>query len=192
MITIIFAHPKHESLNGSIFHAVEKCCEESGKSFTSIDLYKDGFSPLLTAEELDGFYNGIAMDPLVKKYQDILMKTEKLILIFPIWWNEYPAIFKGFFERVCLSKFAFDYVPGGVQPKLIHIKSALIVTTSHAPTEVLKQRQGNMIERQVIHHMLEGIGINKNKWVNFGGVMEAGKEKQAEFIRSLKQEIVMI
>lgn len=189
MITIIFAHPKHESLNGKIYHAIKEYCKEESLDYTSIDLYQDGFSPVLTAQELDSFYNGIAFDPLVKKYQDILMKTEKLILVFPIWWNEYPAIFKGFFERVCLGKFAFEYIPGGVLPKLTHIKSSLIVTTSHAPTQVLKQFSGNLIENQVINHMLKGVGVEKNKWVNFEGVLEAGSEQQEEFIASLKQEI---
>ncbi len=189
MITIIFAHPKHESLNGNIFHSVEKYCDDVGQNYTSIDLYKDEFSPVLTAKELDGFYNGISIDPLVKKYQDILMKTEKLIIIFPIWWNEYPAIFKGFFERVCLGKFAFEYVPGGVASKLTHIKSSLVVTTSHAPTEVIKKFQGNMIENQVINHMLKGIGISENKWINFGNIPESSEEQKVGFIASLKQEI---
>lgn len=189
MVTIIFAHPKHESLNGRILGSIEKYCEEAGQKYTSIDLYKDGFSPVLTAEELDGFYNGLSFDPLVKQYQNILLNTDRIILVFPIWWNEYPAILKGFFDRVCLGKFAFEYVPGGVVPKLTHIKSSLILTTSHAPTEVLTQHSGNIIENQVINHMLKGIGVSENKWINFDRVLESGAEQQAEFIASLKHEI---
>lgn len=189
MITIIFAHPKHDSMNGRILHTIENDCKELGKDFTVIDLYKDDFTPAMTAEELDGFYNGVAFDPLVKKYQDILLKTEKLIAIFPIWWNEYPAIFKGFFDRVCLGTFAFDYIPGGVLPKITHIKSALVITTSHAPKEILKKGQGNMIENQVINHMLKGIGIKENKWINFGNMQAAGEDQKEAFLLSLKYEV---
>jgi len=189
MVTIIFSHPKHDGMNGRIFHSILNHCQEAGIPYTSIDLYKDGFSPLLSLEELDGFYNGVATGPLVKGYQDILMKTEKLILVFPIWFNEYPAIFKGFYDRVCLGNFAFEYIPGGVRPKLTHIKRSLVVTTSHAPTEVLKQAQGNMIENQVIGHMLKTIGVGESKWVNLGGVQETNEGQLEQFIASLKLEI---
>lgn len=190
MVTIIFSHPKHDGICGKVYHSILNHCQEAGIDYTAIDLYMDGFSPLLTADELDGFYNGVATDPLVKKYQDILMQTEKLIFVFPIWFNEYPAIFKGFYDRVCQGTFAFDYIPGGVRPKLTHIKRSLVVTTSHAPTEVLVQVQGDMIENQVINHMLKTIGVEENKWVNFGGVQSSTPEKLDEFIGSLKQEII--
>jgi NAD(P)H dehydrogenase (quinone) len=191
MVTIIFAHPKHDGTNGKIYQSILNHCQEAGIDFTSIDLYKEGFSPLLTADELDGFYNGIATDPLVKKYQDILMKTEKLILVFPVWFNEYPAIFKGFYDRVCQGKFAFEYIPGGVLPKLTHIKRALVVTTSHASTEILQQRQGNMIENQVIGHMLETIGVGESKWINYGGVQNTEDKNLDDFIgNSLKDEVI--
>lgn len=189
MVTIIFAHPKHDGMNGKVYHSILEHCMKACIDYTSIDLYKDGFSPILTKEELDGFYNGVATDPLVQKYQDILMKTENLVLVFPIWFNEYPAIFKGFYDRVCQGKFAFEYIPGGVLPKLTHIKRALVVTTSHAPTEVLREVQGNMIERQVIGHMLKTIGVAESKWLNLGGIQEANEEQLKEFTSSLKAEI---
>lgn len=189
MTTIIFAHPKHDSMNGRILDTIEKDCAELELNYTVIDLYKDGFNPAMSAEELDGFYNGIAVDPLVKKYQDILTKTEKLIVVFPIWFNEYPAIFKGFFDRVCLGKFAFEYIPGGVLPKMKNIKSSLVVTTSHAPTEVIRNVQGNMIERQVIGHLLKTLGIPDNKWVNLGGMDDNDGAQQEAFLLSLREEI---
>jgi len=191
MVTTIFAHPKHNGTNGKVYHSILNSCEKAGIDYVSIDLYKDRFSPVLTEEELDGFYNGIAIDPLVKRYQDILMKSEKLILVFPIWFNEYPAMFKGFYDRVCQGKFAFDYISGGVRPKLTHIRRALVVTTSHAPTEILKQVQGNLIETQVIGHMLKTIGVNDSKWVNFGGILEPSNENLNDtIVADLENEVV--
>lgn len=191
MVTIIFSHPKHTGTNGKIYHAILDHYQKAGIEYTAIDLYKDGFSPLLTEKELDGFYNGVTDDPQIKKYQDILTKTEKLILVFPIWFNEYPAIFKGFYDRVCQGKFAFEYIPGGVKPKLTNIKRALVVTTSHASTEILRERQGNMIENQVIGHLLETIGVGESKWINFGGIQKPNDEELSEsIVISLKEAIL--
>ena len=192
MVTIIFAHPKHSGMNGKIYHSILDYCREADINYTAIDLYKDGFSPLLTEDELDGFYNGVTADPLVKKYQGILKKTEKLIFVFPIWFNEYPAIFKGFYDRVCQGNFAFEYIPGGVSPKLTHIKRALVVTTSHAPTEVLRKIQGDMIERQVIGHMLQTIGVAESKWLNLGGVLNPNEEPPQDFLSIMKAEIASL
>lgn len=166
-----------------------KHCTASGKDFTAIDLYGENFSPLLTAEELDGFYIGKATDPLVLKYQDILMRTDSLIFLFPIWFNEYPAIFKGFYDRVCMGNFAFGYAPNGVFPKLTHIKRALVVTTSHAPTQVLRTVQGDMIERQVIGHMLKTIGVSESKWLNLDGTPKVDEQQLDVFTSSIKAEI---
>ena len=184
MLTILFAHPKHESMNGRIYSAIEQGCKDSKRDYTTIDLYQDGFSPALTAEELDQYYNGVAIDPIVKKYQKILAKTDRLVVIFPIWFNEYPAILKGFFDRICLPNFAFEYTEGGIKPKLTNIKSSQVLTTSNAPTEVL-QHSGNIIEIQFIGHVLKGIGIASNEWVNFGSIKKATRAQQDSFINSV-------
>lgn len=156
-----------------------------GTKLHLIDLYQDGFSPILTAEELGNFYKGITLDSLVKKYQKILLKTDKLVVVFPIWFNEYPAILKGFFDRVCLPTFAFEYIDHGVAPKLTNIKSSLVITTSNAPTEVL-QHSGNIIENQFIGHILKGIGILSNKWMNFGGIQEVTREQKESLLKSVR------
>ncbi len=43
------------------------------------------------------------------------------MLSFPVWNFGYPAILKGFFDRVFLPGVSFDLTPeGGVKPKLTH------------------------------------------------------------------------
>ena len=48
---------------------------------------------------------------------------------------------------------------------------------------------GNMIENQVINHMMKGIGVAKSKWVNFGGIQEADDGQKEGFPHSLRQEV---
>ncbi len=67
-----------------------------------LDLYHDQFNSVHSKEELQYFSEGKAVDPLVISYQQQLKKTSHLILIFPIWWYDLPAILKGFFDKVML------------------------------------------------------------------------------------------
>ena len=69
--------------------------EKKGQTYELIDLYEDGFNPVYTKEELALFNKGQALDPLVLKYQESLASCDRLIMIFPIWWADMPAIVKG-------------------------------------------------------------------------------------------------
>ena len=100
MKTIIFAHPWHGSFNKSILNSVTETLDKKKDEYTVIDLNKDKFNPVMTEEELALYSQGKSIDPLVEKYQEILKKTDEIILIFPIWWSSMPAILKGFFDKI--------------------------------------------------------------------------------------------
>ena len=48
-------------------------------------------------------------------------RAEALVLSFPVWNYGYPAILKGFFDRVFLPGVSFELVNGKVQPILHNI-----------------------------------------------------------------------
>ena len=84
MKTIVFAHPWNGSFNKAILDKVVEKLDETKEKYTIIDLNKDKFNPVMTEEELSLYSQGKSIDPLVKKYQEILKNTDELILIFPI------------------------------------------------------------------------------------------------------------
>ena len=85
MKTIVFAHPWNRSFNKAILDKVVEKLDETREKYTIIDLNKDKFNPVMTEEELSLYSQGKSIDPLVKKYQEILKNTDELILVFPIW-----------------------------------------------------------------------------------------------------------
>ena len=44
----------------------------------------------------------------VQTYVDRLRAADALVLVFPVWNYGYPAILKGFFDRVFLPGVSFD------------------------------------------------------------------------------------
>ncbi len=101
--TIIFAHPWHGSFNKAILDAVILELDKHQIEYRVIDLNKDGFNPVMLESELALYSKGQHADSLVQKYQSILKDTDELILIFPIWWYNIPAILKGFIDKVMLK-----------------------------------------------------------------------------------------
>ena len=55
--------------------------------YQAIDLYADGFSPIMTRDTLADDRSGHTDDPLVKRYIKMLQRTDRAIYIFPIWWG---------------------------------------------------------------------------------------------------------
>ena len=109
MVTIVFAHPWHGSFNKAILDAIIDEYDNNNVAYEVLDLHKDNFNPVFTEDELSVYNKGKVLDPLILRYQQVIKKSDKMIFIFPNWWNTMPAILKGFFDKVLLKDFAFNY-----------------------------------------------------------------------------------
>ena len=62
-------------------------------------------------------------------YARRLLAAEALVLSFPVWNYGFPAILKGFFDRVFLPGVSFRMVDGKATPSLHNIRKVAAVTT---------------------------------------------------------------
>lgn len=192
MKTIVYAHPWEGSYNHAILTAITKDLREKNQEFQVIDLYKDGFNPVYSAEELKLFSQGETTYPLVKEYQHQLNKTTELIFVFPIWWFDLPAILKGFIDKVML--FGFGYLEdeeGNLTGLLTHITKTTIVTTSTAEQNFLENEGGNAIQGVFINRTLADIGIKNDltKWIHFSRVNLTTDGDRKQFLDEIAQKI---
>lgn len=185
--TIILAHPWHGSFNKAIFDVIVKSLQTKKKAYQVIDLNKDGFNPVMTEKELSLFSKGQFSDPLVGKYQEALANTDELVVLFPIWWGDSPAILKGFVDKVMLKGFAYDQTETGLVGKLTHIKRALVITTSETPTFIYKEHLGSPIEKVFLGIVLEGVGVKNNVWINKDMVHSSGQESRVAFLNDISK-----
>jgi putative NADPH-quinone reductase len=86
------------------------------------------------------------------------------VLVFPQWWFNFPAILKGFFDRVFAPGVAFDIDPAGgrIIPRLENIKLFWALTTTGAPWWVVHLYMGNPVRRLLKRDLagLCGKGLN--------------------------------
>jgi NAD(P)H dehydrogenase (quinone) len=180
--TIIFAHPWHGSFNKAILDAVTNELDKQGRPYQVVDLYKDGFNPAMAETELALYSKGQSLDPLVQRYQTLLKETNELILIFPIWWFNIPAILKGFFDKVMLKNFAYVETPTGLKGLLTHIRKTTILTTSESPTIYIDLIKGNPIKGGFIKGSLRGVGLRNIRWLNSGTTTSGPREKKEKYL----------
>ena len=57
------------------------------------------------------------------------------MLLFPTWWFGFPAMLKGWFDRVWGPGIAYDHASdlGPIKPRLNNLKKVLVVTTLGSP-----------------------------------------------------------
>ena len=126
---VVFAHPVPESLNAAAHQVVVETLAEKGWEVDDCDLYAEGFDPILTTEERRNYHNTDINAAPVQGYVDRLRAADAFILCFPVWNFGYPAILKGFFDRVMLPGVVFHLKDGKLSPCLDNIRKAAAVTT---------------------------------------------------------------
>jgi len=128
---IIYAHPNKRGFCGNILSQTIEQLKSQKVDFDIIDLYEIGYNPIMTNEE-HYTSGGYEVSQQNKKFQEMITNTKNLIFIYPTWWQNMPAILKGFIDRVFTARFAFKY-EGKIPVKLLKGRNAVIFTTSGGP-----------------------------------------------------------
>ncbi|TIT79846.1 MAG: NAD(P)H-dependent oxidoreductase [Mesorhizobium sp.] len=128
-ILVLFAHPVETSFNAGLHRVIVERLTAAGHAIDDCDLYAENFDPRLTRAERLGYHDQRGPNDAVAGYVERLRKAEALVLSFPVWNYGYPAILKGFFDRVFLPGVSFKLVDGKVQPTLHNISKLAAITT---------------------------------------------------------------
>lgn len=132
---VVIAHPVPGSLCRSLADETIAGLLAAGHQVDIEDLYDNAFAPALTAAERNSHhapsYDGSAAQPQIAR----LLAAEALILCFPTWWFGFPAILKGWFDRVWAPGVAYDHAAdlGLIRPRLHSLQRVLAITTLGSP-----------------------------------------------------------
>lgn len=126
---VLYAHPCEESFSKALYDTTCETLTGRGWDVDAIDLYKDGFDPVLTEAERRGYHDTDTNTAPVADYVARLQAAEALVFVFPVWNFGYPAILKGFIDRVFLPGVSFVLADGQVQANLRNIRKLAAVTT---------------------------------------------------------------
>jgi NAD(P)H dehydrogenase (quinone) len=148
-ILLVLAHPLEESFAAGVAETVRKKLVANGHSVDLLDLYRENFDPRLTPSERARYfepgYDPLEAEPFVSR----LKEADGLVLVFPQWWFNFPAILKGFFDRVFVPGVAFENDPAGgrIKPKLGNIHLLWAFTTTGSPWWIVHLYMGNPVKR---------------------------------------------
>ena len=113
---VVTAHPNTKSFNHSVAQTYVATLEERKHRVQCRDLYATNFNPVMSARDLAALGHGRASKD-IRDEQAAIRRADVLTFISPLWWSGFPAMLKGYFDRVFCAGFAYvikqgEYVPG--------------------------------------------------------------------------------
>jgi NAD(P)H dehydrogenase (quinone) len=129
-VLVLFAHPLETSF-GAALHAkaVETLCAR-GHAVDDCDLYAEGFDPVMSRQDRMEYHDVGLNRRRVAAYVDRLLAAEALVFSFPVWNMGFPAILKGFIDKVFLPGVSFDIRQDGEYvPRLFNVTRLGVVCT---------------------------------------------------------------
>ncbi|MBD2868867.1 NAD(P)H oxidoreductase [Paenibacillus arenilitoris] len=157
-ILTVVSHPRVQSLTFSVADRFTQGLVDAGHEMEVLDLHRSGFNPVLwEADEPDSSTDRKIYSPEVETEIERMKQHDALAYIFPIWWHSFPAILKGYIDRVWNNGFAYG-------SNKLHHKKVLWIGLASAPKEHYEKYQ---YDKMMTHHLNIGIadycGISNSK-----------------------------
>ena len=188
-VLVLFSHPVETSYGAALHRQVVESLTKAGHDVDDCDLYAENFQPVLTREERIGYHDYPENTAPVASYVERLQKAEALVIVTPIWNFGYPAMLKGYFDRVWLPGVSFALEDGKLTPTLRHIKKAAAVFT-YGSTPMRAFLAGNppkkMIKRVLRAQIKLGAPVRFMAHYDMNNCTE---ETRARFLDHVKSEM---
>lgn len=130
---VVFCHPVPESFGAAVRDTALAALRARGWEVRLVDLYAEGFDPVLGADERRNMHQA-PDDPALAPHIENVRWAEAVLFVYPTWWYGLPAMLKGWLDRVWATDVAFTLpADGGRIVSLVsHIRKIGIVTTCGA------------------------------------------------------------
>lgn len=151
-VLVLHAHPDPASFSAALYRLTVATLAEAGHEVEAVDLYAEGFDPVLSRAEWQGYVQVPENCAPVADEVARLQWAEALVLVFPVWNFGFPAILKGYLDRVFLPGVSFHLTEARIAPGLHHIRR-LVAVTSYGSTRYWAFLMGDA-PRKVVRRML--------------------------------------
>jgi len=167
-ILIINGHPDKESFCFALAESYKNGALGVGADMKEIVISDLQFSPNLQF----GYRKRTELEGDLVEAWDKIKWADHIVWVYPVWWGGFPAIMKGFIDRLFLPDLAFRKKEGSLihWDKLLSGKSARIISTLDQPVWyywlINRQPSNNAMKKLV----LQFCGVSPVKITTFGPI----------------------
>ncbi len=141
-LLLVHCHPDPDSFGAALRRTAVDALRGAGQELREIDLYAEGFDPVLSLQERRTYLNDTQKNiDGVAHHVEALRWAEGWLVIYPTWYYGAPAMLKGWLDRVWLPGVTFRVASAKertITGELKNIRLFVGITTSGSPWWWLK------------------------------------------------------
>jgi putative NADPH-quinone reductase len=184
-ITIIQGHPDPDGrhFGHALAQAYREGAEAAGHVVRLVEVAKLDF-PLLRTQ--DDFDHGTPPDA-IRPAQEAIAWADHLVILYPLWLGDLPALLKGFLEQVLRPEFAFTKTaPDRPAKKRLTGRSARVVVTMGMPAFAYRWFYRAHSLRNLERNILKFCGIGPVRSSLIGMVEAADGRRRARWLVKMR------
>ncbi|APF38403.1 Putative NADPH-quinone reductase (modulator of drug activity B) [Chelatococcus sambhunathii] len=134
-ILLVYCHPCADSFTAAVRDTALSALSGRGHDVHLLDLYAEGFDPVMSADERRGYHTPGTNEEPVAGHLALLRWAEGLVFVHPTWWYGPPAMLKGWLDRVFVPHATFRMPERGKTTlgTMGHIRFLAVVSTLGSP-----------------------------------------------------------
>ena len=190
---VVYCHPNPDSLVAAARDRVLAGLAAAGHETRLLDLYAEGFTPELTAEERDAARES-ELAPELRRSVEHLRWAEALVLVYPTWWSGQPAMLKGWIDRVWVNEIAWTLPDGAnrLRPALRNVRRLVAVTT-HGSSKWINAIEGESGKRTLTRSLRPMCHpLARTTWLGMYGVDNASDAERLAFLDRVERRMARL
>ena len=175
-IMVVVGHPQHNTFCEALGKAYAAGAQRAGHEVTLFLLSQINFDPVLR----EGYRKEQPLEPDLKLAYAALAACDHLVIVFPLWCGDMPALLKGFIERLLQPDLiARQSTENAMDWHIFHDKSARIVMTMAMPVSIYRWFYRGHALKLLTRNILHFIGIKPVRHTLYG-MIASSKPAQRE------------
>jgi NAD(P)H dehydrogenase (quinone) len=184
---VLFAHPVEASFSAALHAKVVSTLIARGHEVDDCDLNAEGFDPVMRREDRIEYHDVATNRSRVAPYVERLLEAEALVLVFPVWNMGFPAILKGFIDKVFLPGVAFNLAADGAYAPCLHNIRRLAAVCTYGGDRLRSFILGDP-PRRVVKRTLRAVVAHgaRCEYLAHYGMNHTRPERRAAFLREVE------
>jgi NAD(P)H dehydrogenase (quinone) len=191
---VVLCHPAEISFTHAMCDAAVRGLRRAGHDAEVLDLYRIGFSPVMTADDHRAYPSPEpVVDPAVRRSVEALQRAEMIVFVYPTWWSSLPAMLKGWLEKTMVPGVAFVFDERHrVRPGLTGIRRIVGISTYGSPAPVVKLINDNG-RRTLMRALRLNTGLRTRRtWLPFYAIDSSTREQRERFLADVETRMAAL
>lgn len=107
-VLVVYCHSNPKSFTRAVLDEALRGLREAECDVELVDLYAERFDPVLVVDD-EHRRRDLDKVEYTRRYREQLARCDAIVFVYPVWWGGFPAMLKGYIDRVLVSGLAYSF-----------------------------------------------------------------------------------